>query len=104
MLRHDDQELTAESVARPDLRVAAIVPPPLIAVAGRVRVARRDVVDATRRRITRPAGGENPRAAPDAIVNVQLADLRKVERLEIESALGIGVSRRRLFPVKVSNP
>src|SRR5687768_1892964 len=99
MLWDDDQELTAESVACPDLRVPAIIPPPLIAVAGRVGVGRVDVIDSTRRGVLRPARRQDPRAAPHAIVHVQLADLREVERLEKEPALRIRMPCRSLLPM-----
>ena len=100
MLRDDDQELSAKAIAGPDLRVAAIITPPLVPVTGRVRVGGRHVIHVPRCCLARPTGWKNSRAAPHAIVHVQLTDFREVERREIETALCVGMLSRRSLPME----
>ena len=68
MLRDDDQKLPAEPIAGPDVHISAIITPPLVPVARRVRVGACDVIDMPCRRFLRPTGREDTRATPHAVV------------------------------------
>ena len=74
---NDDQQLAAESPAGPDVRVAPARHPPLIAVvqgAGHGLSTWRVVARA------HETGRQQAAAVPDAIGQIQLADLREVGR------------------------
>ncbi len=53
------------------------------------------------RRGRHPAFRQDALAVPDAVLQVQVADLREVPRREVQPALGVGEALRRALPVEV---
>src|SRR5262249_18301429 len=95
--RHHEEKLS--SVAPRGVRLLAAYrrlrhDPPLIAVA--VLLFR---LYARLRRFGRPARGQHARATPDAVVHVEVAELREVTGLQVEAPLRIREALRRPLPV-----
>ena len=100
MLGHHEQELSAVPPAGGGAGARAPVrhQPPLVAVAhaGRFHIARSHP---RLQRFGDPARGEDPFSAPDAVVQIQVAEPRQVLPGQVQPPFGVGETGRRVLPV-----